>query len=163
ATNEAERLAPAIALVAVVDRSVLTMADERTARSLPTHFLLTTEVRRAEDLEHADFLIGQHPKAPVVLDLLLRTQGWRRLAEQSPEKLRESIRKGGEGLSDDEKQKQEEDVERLLVMIGQSRPQHLDPDQRKIDKALVRFEEKAEEFREKHDKAAEKIDRAAND
>ena len=48
-------------MVAVVDRSVVTMADEKTSRAMPTHFLLTTEVRRAEDLEYADFLVGRHP------------------------------------------------------------------------------------------------------
>lgn len=163
-TNETERLAPAIAQVAVIDKSVLTMADERTARSLPTHFLLTTEVRRAEDLEHADFLIGQHPKAPRVLDLLLGTQGWRRFAEQKgAEQFRETIRKAGEGLSDEEQQKQTEDAERLLVMIGHSHPQQLDPDQRKIDRALERFEEKVSEAREKHDEATERLEKAASD
>jgi hypothetical protein len=71
---------PAIAQVAVVDQNVLTLAAERNQPTLPTYFLLTSEVRRAEDLEHADFLLGSHPRAPVVLDLLLGTQGWRRFA-----------------------------------------------------------------------------------
>src|SRR4029079_12984545 len=107
-TNEAERLAPAIAQLAVVDQSVVTMADERTARSLPTHFLLTTEVRKPEDLEHADFLLGSHPKAPVALDLLLGTQGWRRFAEQDPGLFR---------------QKQQPEADRLLVLNGQLTPE----------------------------------------
>ena len=34
------------------------------------------------ELEHADFLLTNHPKAGVALDLLLGTQGWRRFAEQ---------------------------------------------------------------------------------
>ena len=55
---------------------------------MPTHFLLTTEVRRSEDLEYADFLLGTHPKAAEALDLLLGTQGWRRFAEQNPAKFR---------------------------------------------------------------------------
>ena len=46
-TDEKEKPKPAILMVAVVDRSVLTLADEKTARAMPTHFLLTTEVRRA--------------------------------------------------------------------------------------------------------------------
>src|SRR5207237_656270 len=64
---------------------VVTMADEKTARSLPTHFLLTSEVRQPEDLEHVDVLLGPHPKAPAALDLLLGTQGWRRFVEQTSE------------------------------------------------------------------------------
>jgi hypothetical protein len=74
---------PAIAMVGVVNKSVVTMADEKTFRTMPTHFLLTSEVRRPEDLEHADVLLGSHPKAAAALDLLLGTQGWRRFAEQN--------------------------------------------------------------------------------
>src|SRR5207244_3715846 len=66
------------------DHSLIKLADEKTYRSLPTHFYLTTEVGKADDLEHADFLLTDHPLAPVTLDLLLGTQGWRRFAEQSP-------------------------------------------------------------------------------
>jgi anti-sigma factor RsiW len=103
--NEKGEAAPAILMLAVVDKSVLTMADEKTARTMPTHFLLTTEVRRPEDLEYADFLLGSHPKATAALDLLLGTQGWRRFAEQDP----------GEFL-----QKHKEEAERLLVTMGRS-------------------------------------------
>ena len=60
------------------------MADEKTDRLLPTHFLLAGEVRSGEELEHADFLLTDHPKAAAALDLLLGTQGWRRFAEQAP-------------------------------------------------------------------------------
>jgi hypothetical protein len=74
--------APAVAMVGVVNKSVVTMADEKTFRTMPTHFLLTSEVGRPEDLEHADVLLGTHPKAAAALDLLLGTQGWRRFAEQ---------------------------------------------------------------------------------
>jgi hypothetical protein len=105
ATNEKEEPVPAVVTVAVVDKSVITLADEKTARSMPTHFLLTTEVRKPEDLEHADFLLGPSPKAKEALDLLLGTQGWRRFAEQNPDQFR---------------QKNPEDADRLLVMIGQS-------------------------------------------
>ena len=52
---------------------------------MPTHFLLTTEIRDPEDLEYADFLLGPHPKAAASLDLLLGCQGWRRFAEQNPQ------------------------------------------------------------------------------
>ncbi len=82
AKNEKDEPVAAIAVVGVVNKSVVTMADEKTFRSMPTHFLLTSEVRRPEDLEHADVLLGSHPKAAAALDLLLGTQGWRRFAEQ---------------------------------------------------------------------------------
>ena len=82
ATNEKDEPAAAIAVLGVVNKSVVTMADEKTFRTMPTHFLLTSEVRRPEDLEHADVLLGSHPKAAAALDLLLGTQGWRRFAEQ---------------------------------------------------------------------------------
>ena len=79
-------------LLIAVDKRTLTMADERTARAMPTHFLLTTEVRQPEDLEHADFLLSADPKAAAVLDLLLGTQGWRRFAEQNPGQFKERFR-----------------------------------------------------------------------
>jgi hypothetical protein len=105
ATNEEGEPAAAIALVAVSDLSVHTLADEKTARSMPTQFYLATEIRRPEDLEQADFLLSNHPQAFAALDLLLGTQGWRRFAEQDPEKLR---REHGD------------DAERLLAAIGQT-------------------------------------------
>jgi hypothetical protein len=83
ATDETGKPAAAILWVAVVNGSVLTVADDRTERSLPTHFLLAGEVRRPEQLEHADFLLTRHPRAAEALDLLLGTQGWRRFAEQA--------------------------------------------------------------------------------
>ncbi|MSQ93029.1 MAG: hypothetical protein EXR98_00565 [Gemmataceae bacterium] len=85
ARSEKKIFAPSVALVAVVDSSLLKHADEKTGRSMPTHFLLTTEVRNPEDLEYADFLLGDHPQASQALDLLLGCQGWRRFAEQDPQ------------------------------------------------------------------------------
>jgi hypothetical protein len=116
ATDEKGQPAPAIVMVAAVDNSVLKMADEKTHKSLPTHFLLATEVRRPEDLEHADFLIGAHPSARVALDMLLGTQGWRRFVEQQdkPAQYRQ--------------QRQEKDVDRLLVLNGQLMPEMLRPE-----------------------------------
>lgn len=87
ATTEANQPIPAIVYLGVVNNSVVTMADEKTARSLPTHFLLTSEVRQPEDLEHADILLGSNPKAPRALDFLLGTQGWRRFVEQTPKEI----------------------------------------------------------------------------
>ena len=75
--------AASVLLVGVVNRSVITMADNKTDRLLPTHFLLSGEVAHPAELEHADFLLTDHPKAGIALDLLLGTQGWRRFAEQN--------------------------------------------------------------------------------
>jgi hypothetical protein len=105
ALDEKEQPAPAVLLVAVVDKSVITMADEKTARTMPTHYYLTTEILRPEDLEYADFLLTAHAKAAEALDLLLGTQGWRRFAEQNPGNFR---------------QKFGQDADRLLVTIGQA-------------------------------------------
>ncbi|MCI0639016.1 MAG: alpha-2-macroglobulin, partial [Gemmataceae bacterium] len=87
AENENKEFAPAIALVAVADLSVHKLANDKTARAMPTHFLLTSEVRQPEDLEYADFFLGAHPKAAQALDLLLGVQGWRRFAEQDPSRF----------------------------------------------------------------------------
>jgi len=108
ALDEREKIAPAVLLVRVVDQAILQLADEKTARNMPTQFYLGTEVRKAEDLEYADFLLTDHPKATAALDLLLGTQGWRRFAEQDPGKFR---------------QKERQDADRLLVASGQSSPQ----------------------------------------
>lgn len=85
ALNEAKQKTPVIALVSVVDLGVLKLADDKTLRSLPTHFLLTSEIQKPDDLEKMDVLLGEHPKALAALDLLLGTQGWRRFAEQDPQ------------------------------------------------------------------------------
>jgi anti-sigma factor RsiW len=84
ARTEKDEPAGAVVMLAVVDKSVLTLADDKTERTMPTHFLLTSEVRRAEDLEYADFLLGPQKRAAEALDLLLGTQGWRRFAEAHP-------------------------------------------------------------------------------
>jgi hypothetical protein len=102
--DEKNQAKPAVLLVSVVDQRILKLADEKTAHSLPTHFLLATEVKKAEDLENADFLIGAHPKAEVALDLLLGTQGWRRFAEQDPRQFQ---------------LRQKQDAQRLLMVNGQ--------------------------------------------
>jgi len=83
ANDEKERPVPAILLIGVVNQSVIAMADSKTDRLLPAHFLLAGEVKNPADLEHADFLLTDHPKAAMALDLLLGTQGWRRFAEQN--------------------------------------------------------------------------------
>jgi hypothetical protein len=122
AASEKDEPAPAIVMVSVVDKRVITMADEKTARSMPTHFLLTSEVRRPEDLEYADFLLGPQEKARQALDLLLGTQGWRRFAEQDPVKFRQE-------------HKDQAEADRLLCLFGQSQAQTTDFVQQEIQKA----------------------------
>jgi hypothetical protein len=93
AYDEDGRPKPAILWASVVNQSVIVAADEKSDRLLPTHFLLSGEVENGSDLEHADFLLTDHPRAAEGLDLLLGTQGWRRFAEQAPEEFR--ARHGG--------------------------------------------------------------------
>ncbi len=78
ARNEKAEAAPAVLMVAVTDESVHKLADEKTYRHMPAHFLLTSEINGPEELEYADFLLGDHPSATTVLDLVLGTLGWRR-------------------------------------------------------------------------------------
>ncbi|MFL5341571.1 MAG: alpha-2-macroglobulin family protein [Gemmataceae bacterium] len=99
ATDEAGKPAAAVVNLSVVNQSVVTMADEKTFRNVNTHFALIGEVRKPEDLEHADFLLNEtHPRAAAALDLLLGVQGWRRFAEQNPQKFREQNAQAAEGL-----------------------------------------------------------------
>jgi MG2 domain len=85
ARDETGKAIPAVVMLGVVNQSVVVMADEKSFRSMPTHFLLTGEVDRGEDLEQVDVLLGSHAKAAAALDLLLGVQGWRRFIEQGPE------------------------------------------------------------------------------
>lgn len=103
--DEGGKPAPAIALVSVVDRAALSLADDKTLRGMPAHFLLTTEVKRPEDLENADFLLSDSPLAPTAVDLLLGTQGWRRFAEHDPERFHKD---------------HGSDADRLLAATGQT-------------------------------------------
>jgi alpha-2-macroglobulin-like protein len=85
ATDEKNRPTAAVLMAAVVNQSVLAMADDKAERLLPTHFLLSGELQNPEQLEHADFALTNHPKAAETLDLILGTQGWRRFAEVNGE------------------------------------------------------------------------------
>jgi hypothetical protein len=109
--NEKGTPVPAVLGVAVVDDALLSLADDDTP-AVKTHFLLTTEVEKPEDLEDADFYLSDDPKAAVALDLLLGTQGWRRFAEKS---LRELRKAGRPGESD-------EQLLRLAAMGGPGNP-----------------------------------------
>jgi predicted anti-sigma-YlaC factor YlaD len=111
--TETGKAAPAILLVGVVDKSVIKMADERTARAMPTHFFLTTEVRRPEDLEFTDVLLSDHALAREALDLLMGTQGWRRFLESDPKRFQDS--KQQQMFAD---MKCKADADRLLVSLG---------------------------------------------
>ena len=126
---------PALALVAVVDASVLKLRDEKTARAMPTHFLLTTEIRDAEDLEHADFLLGDHPKAARALDLLLGSQGWRRFAEQDPKRFQQA--------------QQPKAKAPIFLANSLTVPQFLDDERKQIDKLDEQFVPKAVELQKK--------------
>jgi alpha-2-macroglobulin-like protein len=85
-TDEKGAPAPAVLGVSVVDDALLNLADDHTP-AMPTHFLLTSEIDKPEDLENADFYLSDRSKgdtkAAEALDLLLGTQGWRRFAEKS--------------------------------------------------------------------------------
>jgi hypothetical protein len=125
ATNEKNESQPTIALVAVVDQELLRAANEKTYRSMPAHFLLTTEVRRPEDLENADFLLSDNPQANKALDLLLGTQGWRRFAEQDPNKFQKE---------------QKEEGQRLLALEGQWPLQSVNYGQEQVRRVVEDFQ-----------------------
>ncbi|MBN2021729.1 MAG: hypothetical protein JW809_02960 [Pirellulales bacterium] len=109
ATDEEDRPVPEAVLgVAVVDDTLLNLADDKTP-SMPTHFRLTTEVEKPEDLDDADFFLSSDPEAPAALDLLLGTQGWRRFAEKTVEEL---MKEG----------KKDERIARLVALGGTSEP-----------------------------------------
>ena len=137
-------------MLVVVDKSVLTLADEKTYRSMPTHFLLTSEVRRPEDLEYADFLLGPQDKAKDALDLLLGVQGWRRFAEQDPAKFRE-------------KDIDKEEAERLLVMSGQSTPRKADLGEEEIKKVGDDAQAREIALKGQFDQASAEADAAGTD
>jgi anti-sigma factor RsiW len=147
ATNEKGQPAPAVVLLRVVDKSVVTLADDKTQRTMPTHFLLTTEVGRPEDLEYADFLLGPHPQATEALDLLLGTQGWRRFAEQDPKKFRNE---------------QKEEAEHLLMTFGHSQTKSTDLVQQKLQRVETEYAHRAEELMARVAQA-EKVEQALRD
>jgi hypothetical protein len=148
ATNEKGEPAPAVVLLRVIDKSVATLADDKTLRAMPTHFLLTTEVRHPEDLEYADFLLGPHPQAAAALDLLLGTQGWRRFAEQDPTKFR---------------REQKDEAERLLVTIGQSQTKTADLTQQQLQRLEKESARHAEELAARAAQAKKAEQDARND
>ncbi len=145
ARDEKDRPAGAVLLLRVVDQRVLALADEKAARSMSAHFLLTSEVKRAEDLEYADFLLSDRSEARVALDLLLGTQGWRRFAEQDPTKFREQYAR---------------DADRVLVSVAPTRFDFLDQDLKRLREE---FRTRDEELRAEKDKAMAAFGNLAND
>jgi len=85
--DEDDNPVPATLGVGMVDEALLSLARADTP-TLPTQFLLATEVADPRDLEHADFYLSQSREADVALDLLLGTQGWRQLLPKTPTELR---------------------------------------------------------------------------
>ena len=73
---------PAVLGVAVVDDAALRL-DDTERPNLRTHFLLTSEIQKPEDLEHANFYLSDGDEAADAVDLLLGTQGWRRFVSGS--------------------------------------------------------------------------------
>lgn len=112
-TNEKDQPVPAVLGVAVVDDKLLSLADDD-APAMTTHFLLTSEVEKPEDLEDADFYLSDDPEAEVALDLLLGTQGWRRFVEKS---LGELAEEGRTVVKD-----KDEPLLRLAALGGPSHP-----------------------------------------
>lgn len=90
-TQESGQPTAALLWLSVVNESVLSLADDRSERSLPAHFLLAGEIQHPDGLEHADFILSHDPLAVQTLDLLLGTQGWRRFAEQAPTRFRSQV------------------------------------------------------------------------
>jgi hypothetical protein len=162
ATDEKEKFKPVVAMVAVVDKSVLTLADEKTARTMPTHLLLASEVRRPEDLEYADFLLEPHPKAAASLDLLLGTQGWRRFAEQDPGKFREKLNREAGLLAGTDRLQFQEAGERLLVLIGQSQPREINFDEEKVGLVEAAYADQAGKLESRQNEAMQAV-RQANE
>ena len=81
--DEAGEPIPAVLGVAVVDDAALSL-EETERPQMRTHFLLTSEIEKPEDLEHANFYLSDEEGAEASLDLLLGTQGWRRFVSGDP-------------------------------------------------------------------------------
>ena len=83
-TDENDQPMPAVLGVSVVDDASLSLAENEEP-TLRTHFLVTSEIEKPEDLEHANFYLSEGDDAAESLDLLLGTQGWRRFVSGSPD------------------------------------------------------------------------------
>ncbi|MCA9115893.1 MAG: hypothetical protein KDA79_12475, partial [Planctomycetaceae bacterium] len=82
-TDAAGKPVPAVVGLTVTDDSVLELMEKREqAPALPVMVFLEPEVRELADA-HV-YLDPENPKAPLAVDLLLGTQGWRRFALLKP-------------------------------------------------------------------------------
>lgn len=75
-TDAAGKPVAADLALAVVDDTVLSFADDKSAHLL-AHLLLENEMP-GQRIDEPDFYFSSDPKAPQALDLVLGTQGWRR-------------------------------------------------------------------------------------
>jgi uncharacterized membrane protein len=127
-TNEKGEPTPATLGVSVVDDALLNLADDKSP-NLTTHFLLSTEIDKPEDLEKADFYLSEETKngvkAGTALDLLLGTQGWRRFAEKTLPEL------AAEGPEKDQ-------LTRLVAMNGEAAPPTLFDNLSQISKTYAK-------------------------
>jgi hypothetical protein len=140
ATFENNQPVPAIAQVAVVDQRILQLPNHGYL-SMPADFLLATEIRRPEELEHADFLLSADPQAAKALDLLLGTQGWRRFAEQDPGKFLK---------------KQKEEAQRLLALQGQRPLRSVNHGQEAVQKVVKEYHRQYAELEKRLTQAKDK-------
>jgi hypothetical protein len=112
--------------VAVVDDALLNLADDKSPQ-MTTHFLLSSEIEKPEDLEDVNFFLSEDPEAAEALDLLLGTQGWRRFAEMSLAELGELAMVTPESAgppdpADEDIQQRRTALTRLVTMDGKDRP-----------------------------------------
>jgi hypothetical protein len=148
--NEKDEVAPAVVMFAAVDTRGLARADAKTHFSMPTDFLLSSEISRPEDLEYADFLLGPHEKAAESLDLLLGVQGWRRFVERDAAPLREKeLELGAE--------------DRLLAMTGQSAPAGANRGEEATKKLRQESETRAAVLKNQYDEASASLVEAKTD
>ncbi|MEX2140226.1 MAG: MG2 domain-containing protein [Pirellulales bacterium] len=153
ALNEAGKPAKsAVFGCAVVDDSLLKLADDDSP-AMPTHFYLTSEVEKPEDLEKADFYLTDNPQADEALDLLLGTQGWRRFVEQSLEELQQKAKEAGQPV------KPAPPVERLLALGGAALPPTVLDN---LDEVRVQYERAREEAEWDHRASVAQLSRAAS-
>ena len=84
--DENNKPTAAVLGVAIVDDALLNLADDKSPR-MKTHYWLTSEIEKPEDLEDANFYLDKGEEAETALDLLLGTQGWRKFVEASADQI----------------------------------------------------------------------------
>jgi len=72
--------------VSVVDDALLALADDKSPH-MTTHFWLTSQIDRPEELEDANLYLKEDSEAAVALDLALGTLGWRQFARVPLDRL----------------------------------------------------------------------------